>query len=62
MGQAPADSHPPLSKTKVAKAVVEDRKANPPSAVDGLGGIEKRVGSRGKKKKVKKKVKEKENV
>ena len=58
MGQAPADSHPPLSKTKVAKAVVEDRKANPPSAVDWLEGIDKRGGSWGRKKK----VKEKENV
>jgi hypothetical protein len=30
--------------------VVEDRKADPPIAVGGLEGIDKRVGSRGKKK------------
>jgi len=35
------------------------KNADPSSAVDGLGGIEKRVGNRGKKKKVKKKEKEK---
>jgi len=37
--------------------MVEDRKADPPSAVDGLEGIEKRVGSWGKKVKAKVKVK-----
>jgi hypothetical protein len=31
-------------------------KADPPSAVGGLEGIDKRVGSRGKKKKAKEKV------
>jgi hypothetical protein len=36
------------------KKVVKVRKADPPSAVDGLKGIDKRVGSWGKKRKNKK--------
>ena len=42
--------------------MVEVRNADPSSAVDGLEGIEKRVGSRGKKKAIKEKEKEKEKV
>ena len=55
MGQAPADLHPPLSKTKVAKVVVEVRTRASEAKGPFPGG--KRVGSWGKKKKVKEKAK-----
>ena len=49
MGQAPADLHPPLSKTKVAKVVVEVRTRASEAKGPFPGG--KRVGSWGKEKK-----------
>jgi hypothetical protein len=59
VGQAPADLHPPLSKTKVAKVVVEVRTRASEAKGPFPGG--KRVGSweLGEKEEVKKKAKEK---
>jgi len=47
VGRAPADLHPPLNKTKVAKAVVEVRRRASEAKGPFPGG--KRVGSWGKK-------------
>ena len=58
MGQAPADLHPPLSKTKVAKVVVEVRTRASEAKGPFPGG--KRVGSWGKKSKSKSKSKRKQ--
>jgi hypothetical protein len=56
VGRAPADLHPPLNKTKVAKVVVvEDRTQASEAKGPFPGG--KRVGSWGKKVKAKVKVK-----
>ena len=51
MGQAPADLHPQLNKTKVPKVVVEVRRRASEAKGPFPGG--KRVGSWGKKVKVK---------